>query len=737
MKQIYLSFLLTIFSVFLSFSQIATHLNFDGVDDKVVITNESNFDFTTAFSMEAWIRVTSFTQDWQTVISKGQTGPRIHRYANTDFIAFGTGGNDDLASTVSVNDGNWHHIAATFDNGIKTLYIDGVSQGTQIVGTISETNNDNVRIGSQSTFYTPVRAFHGDIDDVRFWNLAKTETEINESKNCALQGNETGLVAYYKFNQGNDGEDNTSITTVTDATSNANNGTLVNFSLNGTTSNFLSGTAPVPNITYTFIKTDVSCNGDLDGSIVLTISGGQAPYTCIWSTSDTSSSINGLMSGTYSLLAIIDANGCTIQGSDSFVPLTSITITEPLPLGSPTVTTPVVYNQGDTATELTATTGTNGSGLVWYTTAIGGSAIPTPTPSTATVGSTSYWVSSSNANGCESARTEIVVNVLAPATHLNFDGVNDYVDCGNASSLQISGTQITLQAMIYPTSWRTQIFEGSVLVKEGTNGDGYWLRVGDGGKINAAFGNGFGAVQVNTTSALSLNTWQQITVTYDGIAIKIYVNGTIVNSTNSSFSIVSTTSELYIGSSKGYTTRHFPGSIDEVRIWNKALTATDITNTMNCELQSTETGLVAYYKFNQGSNAESNTGIATLTDASGNANTGTLTNFDLIGTTSNWLAGSPITTGNTCTDLTLRNTNFEVANNIKMYPNPANSLIYIEVNNLTNATLQVLDITGKILMNQSLNTSSNNVDVSQLPTGLYLFKVSSNEGTTTSKIVKQ
>ncbi|NHN28132.1 T9SS type A sorting domain-containing protein [Flavobacterium jejuense] len=40
-------------------------------------------------------------------------------------------------------------------------------------------------------------------------------------------------------------------------------------------------------------------------------------------------------------------------------------------------------------------------------------------------------------------------------------------------------------------------------------------------------------------------------------------------------------------------------------------------------------------------------------------------------------------------------------------------------------------------MNQSLNTSSNTINVSQLPTGLYFFKVSSNEGITTSKIVKQ
>jgi len=76
------------------------------------------------------------------------------------------------------------------------------------------------------------------------------------------------------------------------------------------------------------------------------------------------------------------------------------------------VSTPVIYNQGDTAAQLTATTGANGSGLLWYTTATGGTGTTTaPIPDTSTIGSTSYWVSSTNINNCESEREEIVVNV--------------------------------------------------------------------------------------------------------------------------------------------------------------------------------------------------------------------------------------------------------------------------------------------------------------------------------------
>ncbi len=644
------------FKTFVTLSTPATHLNFDGVNDRVELSNESNFDFTSTFSMEAWIRVTSFTVDWQTVISKGEQGPRIHRYSNTNFIAFGTGLGDDLASTVSVNDGNWHHIAATCNNGFKSLYVDGVLQGTQTVGTPLVTNNDNVRIGSQIDSYSPIRAFHGDIDEVRFWNVARTAEQISGSRNCELQGSETGLVSYYKFNQGIDASDNSTIISLTDATAFANNGTLINFTKTGAVSNFLAG-SPVTT-----------------GSIVPSVA---------------------------------------------------------------TVTTPVTYNQGATATALTATTGANGTGLVWYTTATGGTGTTTaPTPSTATAGSTSYWVSSTNANGCESARTEIVVTVLIPATHLNFDGANDRINCGNSTSVQITGSSITLEAWVKLSSFAGSPSDGNIINKEQNSPDyGYMLRVGGSGIVNFNLGNGSWNELNTSANSVQLGTWHHIAGTYDGTNMKIYIDGSLVATQPRSIVISNSTANLFIGDWPN-TGRNINGSIDEVRIWNRALPIAEIQNNMNCELPSpsTQNGLVAYYQFNQGVNEATNTSVTSLTDTSGNANNGTLTNFALTGTTSNWLAGSPIVTGTNCA--VLSTSNFEIANNIKMYPNPTSNFVTVEVNNLTNAKLQVLDITGKTLMNQALNTSSNNVDVQHLPSGMYLFKVSSNEGTSTGKIIK-
>ena len=73
------------------------------------------------------------------------------------------------------------------------------------------------------------------------------------------------------------------------------------------------------------------------------------------------------------------------------------------------------------------------------------------------------------------------------ANALDFDGVDDKVDCGNDTSIQITGKYITLEAWIYPTAWKTNAFDGNVINKEyNTSNYGFMLRCGAGGKLNFA-----------------------------------------------------------------------------------------------------------------------------------------------------------------------------------------------------------------------------------------------------------
>lgn len=631
----------------------ATHLNFDGVNDHVTLSNNvgSTLSGGTAITIEYWFKGTNV-----------QSAVRFQTHgAYSNFITAGWGNGNPLflVSTDGYNNGvelgdesviednTWHHIACVWKkNEIFATYLDGVLQNSRVAANV-DLPLLPVDSGFLGVFGGTIELVKGNLDDVRIWNVARTAEQINSSKNCELQGNETGLLANYKFNQGVGGQDNTVITSLLDATANANNGTLVNFAKTGITSNFLAG-SPVTT-----------------GVIVPAVA---------------------------------------------------------------TVTTPVTYTQGATATALTATVGANGTTLVWYTTATGGTGTTAPTPSTATVGSTSYWVSSTNANGCESARTEIVVTVNALATHLNFDGVDDRVELSNESNFDFTST-FSIEAWIRVTSF-TQ--EWQTVISKGAEGPRIH-RFGVSDFI--AFGTGPANDLVSTVSVNDGN-WHHIAATCNNGFKSLYVDGVLQSTQIVGTPIVTNNDNVRIGSQiDGYSTlRAFHGDIDEVRIWNKALTASDITNTMNCELQNTETGLVAYYKFNQGTDAADNTAITTLTDASGNANNGTLVNFTKTGTTSNFLAGSPIVTGTNCA--VLSNESFEVANNIKIYPNPSNGIFAIETQE--DSTVEVFDMIGKKVYSNKVSGGSSTIDLSNYTNGIYLLTVTNQKGNlNTFKLIKQ
>ncbi len=228
---------------------------------------------------------------------------------------------------------------------------------------------------------------------------------------------------------------------------------------------------------------------------------------------------------------------------------------------------------------------------------------------------------------------------------LSFDGTNDQVDCGNNTSVQITGTSITLEAWIYPTSWQTNIWQGNIINKESLAGGGYMLRCGAGGKLNFNIGSGPGWNEISSsTNILTLNTWQHVAGTYDGSFLRIYLNGVIVDSLVKTISMANSTSALGVGYAPIYAgSRNFPGIIDEVRVWDITRSEAEIAADMNNELCSIPSSVKAYYTFNQGIASGTNTTITTLTDLSGNGNTGTLSNLALSGTTSNWVTGKTFT----------------------------------------------------------------------------------------------
>ena len=155
-----------------------------------------------------------------------------------------TGGEWKVISSPFPSLNTWHHLAATYDGANIKLYLDGALVKTQAATGAIEVNTNVLCIGDQPGCN---EYFGGNVDEVRIWNIARTQSEIQNAMNTALAGNEAGLVAYYTFNQGIAGAINTGVTILTDKTSNANNGALNNFALSGASSNWVSGTSLATN----------------------------------------------------------------------------------------------------------------------------------------------------------------------------------------------------------------------------------------------------------------------------------------------------------------------------------------------------------------------------------------------------------------------------------------------------------------------------------------------------------
>lgn len=234
-----------------------------------------------------------------------------------------------------------------------------------------------------------------------------------------------------------------------------------------------------------------------------------------------------------------------------------------------------------------------------------------PTPSIVADGATTF---------CKGESVDVSVGTGGA---IQVDGINGYLDCGNDPSVQLSGTHITLEAWIYPTAWKPNVWQGNIINKEldGPN-EGYMLRAGGAGQLNFNLGGGADWVDLNSaTGVLALNTWQHVAGTYDGSMVRLYLNGVEIASAPWTESFSSSSTNLCIGNwGLGLlwgTERHFQGKIDEARVYNITRTAAEIIADMSTTVPGDSPGLVAYYMMDEGAGALAN-------DASVNNNNATV-----------------------------------------------------------------------------------------------------------------
>ena len=395
-------------------------LYFDGVNDRVDLTSNSLQDGTTAFTIEAWIKPDNSNWDgaYHAIFGNQQGGTRnpsfyiidgkihIDSYEDVTLTRF-----DLLTSQALISQNVWSHIALVKEGTTFKVYING-----GLAATTPAPNAINITGPYQFGFID--NYFAGLLDEVRFWNVSKSQSDIQATMNIPLEGSETGLVDYYNFNQGIVGGNNSGLTTLLDNTASANPGTLVDFALTGNASNYVSGFFPQitgPNFvvagntialahpisggTWSSAATGIATVNTLTGEVT-GVSGGTAVITYTYCGQSTIFTVTVNALPTLSTISnqILCANG-----------------------------TPAVVNFTVTDTETTdldlltlSATSSNEALLPTANVLLGGSAgnrTITYTPLTDQIGSTTITITASDPSGGVSTNTFIInVNTVATIT---------------------------------------------------------------------------------------------------------------------------------------------------------------------------------------------------------------------------------------------------------------------------------------------------------------------------------
>lgn len=597
------------FGTFMS-SRISTppgaSLNFDGSNDYVNLPDELKQAVAEDITVEAWFRAEDFTGERSIVhnlewTANGQlyAGYALHTRTGNQISGTIATGNNQLTvlSVDGLNTGQWYHVAMTYDGSTVRLYLDG-----------QEVNSAEVDGGPID--YSPLplafnigryydtneeRFFQGDIDEVRIWDRALSCFEIDQQRNCELGGTENGLIAYYQFNQGASDGTNTDMDELNATT--GPNGSFMNFALTGTTSNFIAEGA---------VTTGVSCGPvttisfELKGNGIVIENGDDTPAT-----EDRTD------------LGQVHLNE-TRTADFLITPDPNLEVTGVMS-SNPAFTAELLEVDGQRDIRVSFSSGDLG---------------------------VQTSVISMSTNDCSTGDFSFTVQATAgeEGAALDFDGVDDdvTVDLGTGALSEVS-----ISGWVYPTNANAgdPDFDGLFGWRNNSNADFYLLQL-SATQVEARFRNSAGTNFDIVDDNLELNTWQHYSLTYDGTTLTLYRNGEEVGSTAASGDF-SGDGTFRMGMLPFNTNQYYlDGRLDDVRVYNKAISCFEAAQQYSCELIGSEDGLIAYYTMDQGLAGADNTAITELTALAGpNA---TLNNFALMGETGNFIAPGGVANGVTC-----------------------------------------------------------------------------------------
>lgn len=162
-------------------------------------------------------------------------------------------------------------------------------------------------------------------------------------------------------------------------------------------------------------------------------------------------------------------------------------------------------------------------------------------------------------------------------------------------------TNFTLEAWINASEFGPEQWRNAIIGKDSDNTgegiSGYTLRCG-ANSLSFVIGTADNWKEVYAENVLEIDTWHHVAATYDGLNMKIYVDGNEKATLATSALVKANTTDLYIGAGYNGENRLFNGLIDEVRIWNVVRTSQELIDNL-CDVDANTTGLVAYYNMDQ------------------------------------------------------------------------------------------------------------------------------------------
>ena len=156
-----------------------------------------NLNNTQQFTLEAWIQPTSNDTLSRSVFGSTTNSTEYPSLWIEGTKLWFTTGTQNIFTNNVIRANQWNHIAYSFDGSTYRAYVNGIFVGSYSSTSVHSFNVQSLAIGNTAG---GGNKFIGAIDDVRLWNVVRSENEIKNSSAIELKGNESGLIGNWRFN---------------------------------------------------------------------------------------------------------------------------------------------------------------------------------------------------------------------------------------------------------------------------------------------------------------------------------------------------------------------------------------------------------------------------------------------------------------------------------------------------------------------------------------------------------